>query len=43
MSGSGVISGTPRTSGSFPIVIKVRDSSKPPTSATKSLTLVINS
>ena len=43
MSGSGVISGTPRKSGSFPIVIKVRDSSKPPTSATKSLTLVINS
>ena len=40
---TGVISGTPSATGSFPITVKVRDSGKPATTATQNLTLVVNS
>ena len=39
---TGVFSGAPQVSGSFPISIKVRDSSKPSGTATRTFTLVIN-
>ena len=39
---TGVLSGTPTASGSFPIVIKVSDSSSPRQYASKSLTLVVD-
>ena len=38
---SGVISGTPSVTGSFPITVKVRDSGKPATTATQNLTVVV--
>ena len=40
---TGVISGTPSVTGSFPITVKVRDSGKPATTATQNLTIVVNS
>jgi len=39
---TGVLSGTPSVSGSFPISIKVRDSGKPAETATRNFTLIIN-
>ncbi len=42
-SGSGVISGNPTTAGTSPLTIQVTDSSVPPKTATRSLTLTIAS
>lgn len=42
LSTAGVLSGTPTESGTFPITVQVSDSSSPALTATKSLSLVIN-